>query len=66
MSNTKKEIMSLRLDVKVIFNLQVRIMCIAWDSTRSHMFGVCGVKVSMFTPRKDPTFCTRVNVQDVS
>jgi hypothetical protein len=31
----KTEIMSLRLDVNVIFNLQVRIMCLAKDSTRS-------------------------------
>jgi hypothetical protein len=29
MCNTKKEIMSLRLDVKVIFSLQARNMCIA-------------------------------------
>ncbi len=27
---------------------------------------MCGVKVSMLMPRKDPTFCTRFNVQDVS
>ncbi len=29
--------MSLRLDVKVIFSLQVRNMCIALDSTQSHI-----------------------------
>jgi hypothetical protein len=26
----------------------------------------CGLKVSMLTPMKDPTSCTRVNTQDVS
>ncbi len=30
--------MSLRLDVKVIFNLRARIMCSAQDSTQSHIF----------------------------
>ncbi len=29
----------------------------------SYVWG-CGVKVSTLMPRKDPTFCTRVNAQD--
>jgi hypothetical protein len=36
MCNIKKETMSSRLDVKVIFSLQARNMCITLDSTRSH------------------------------
>jgi hypothetical protein len=31
----------------------------------SHVWG-CGVRVSTLTPKKDLTFCTRFNVQDVS
>ncbi len=37
-SSTKMNFMSLRFDVKVIFNLQARIMCIALDSTQSHTY----------------------------
>jgi hypothetical protein len=43
-SCTKKEIISLRSDVKVIFSLRARSMCIAWDSAQFHVsertFGV--------------------------
>jgi hypothetical protein len=42
--DTKREIMSLTLDVKMILNLRARIMCIVDDSTPSHIsertFGV--------------------------
>ncbi len=31
----------------------------------SYVWG-CGVNVSTLMPRENPTFCTRVNVQDVS
>jgi hypothetical protein len=38
MCNTKKEIMSLRLDVGMIFSLHARSMRIVQDPTRSHIY----------------------------
>ncbi len=56
--------LSLRLTNEVTTNGSEYVYWVGFY-TISYVWG-CGVKVSTLMPEKDPTSCTRVNVQDVS
>jgi hypothetical protein len=56
--------LSLRLTNEISTNRSEHVHCIGFYAI-SYVWG-CGVKVSTLMPVKDPTSCTRVNVQDVS